>query len=513
MYLKYDLKSVNPNKFDEKSSELLRTAIGFFEEDKIVYDKIYDYCVTGHTDAWKEYKRNKFRTNIKIRTNFIKKFIREEVSYLLANKVTYIAKENHEIVDVIHEIIKFWNKNHDKEFLRNVLSFGKCFELYYIKTEKVAGKTENVIYSKIVSPRKGFMIYDDRTNSKVAFLYFYTLKYDKSEKVYIDIYTKDYIFHVDKNLQEIIPPTPNVFDDIPVVEGKISDNGVFDTLFNELADLVDAYQTNLSDIVNEISDYRLAYLTMTGCEIDDTELDEHGETDLDKMKKEGVINVPTPDAKIAFLTKDINDTFVQNTLTTLKSNIYEIANHINTNEKMSSNLSGTAVRSRLIGLEQAIRNSEGVMKNVIKERLYFLIEYYNKVNRKNFDWREITVKFTLNIPRDDMNMAQTLSQLPEGYVSKKTGRAQLSFIDNPEREAELVEQEQKEDMEQMLDVTDIQIEHYKQNGNLEFLESKNITEYNSKYENILNSENKKNEEPGMNEHNKKLEEMRKTRNE
>ena len=145
------------------------------------------------------------------------------------------------------------------------------------------------------------------------------------------------------------------------------------------------------------------------------------------------MSVNEKDAKVQFLTKDINDTFVQNTLNTLKKNMYEISNHIDTNEKMQSNLSGSAVRNRLIGLEQRVRDSEGSMKNIIQGRIYFLFKLFNKAERLGYDYRDISAKFTLNIPQDDVSMAQIISQLPEGILSKQTSRTNIRTSQRTER--------------------------------------------------------------------------------
>ena len=164
------------------------------------------------------------------------------------------------------------------------------------------------------------------------------------------------------------------------------------------------------------------------------------------MKEKGIINANEKDVVIKFLTKDINDTFVQNTLDTIKKNIYEISNHIDTNEKLQSNTSGSALRNRLIGLEQRVRDSEGSMKNIIQGRMYFLFKLFNEVENKNYDYRDVSVKFTLNIPQDDLLMAQTLSQFGIGEnISLKTALAQLSFVNNPDREIKLIEDYKKSD--------------------------------------------------------------------
>lgn len=424
--------------FLDKNKELLSNIKSDFESRKIIYDKIYDYCVTGKSEAYKEYKNNPKRSNLKVRTNFIKKFIKEEVSYLLSNKPTYISKsDNVKEVEFVNFRLAHWNKNHDKMLLRDMLSYGSVFELYY--TSKIGD--EVLFNSKIVSPRDGYLLTDDFGNNKM-FLRFFKKKFDT--KQYIDIYTSDFIYHVDDSFSEVAAPTENLIGEVPVRVGHVSAYKEHDTLFNELKDLQDAYETNLSDIVNEISDYRLAYLIMLGCSIDYKTKDEHGKTQLDYMKEKGIINANEKDVIIKFLTKDINDTFVQNTLDVLKKNIYEISSHIDTNEKLQSNTSGSALRNRLIGLEQRVRDSEGSMKNIIQGRMYFLFKLFNKVENINYDYRDMSVKFTLNIPQDDLLMAQTLSQFGIGEnISLKTALAQLSFINNPDQEIKLIENYKK----------------------------------------------------------------------
>lgn len=431
--------------FIKTNSELLSNVRSDFQTRKIIYDKMYDYCITGKSDAYVDYRSNPKRSNLKVRTNFIKKFIKEEVSYLVSNKITYTSKsDNKEIIDFIEKKTAHWKENHEKMLLRDMLSFGSVYELYFT-TEK----NEEIFFnSKIVSPRDGYVLEDDFGNISM-FLRFYKKKFDT--KQYIDIYTSDYIYHVDESFNKIEEPTPNRFGEVPVRIGTVSQYKEQDTLFNELKDLQDAFETNLSDIVNEISDYRLAYLLFSGCQIDTKTKDEDGKTQLDYLKEKGAISVDK-EGKVSFVTKEINDAAVQNNLNTLKKTMYEISNHIDTNEKMQSNLSGSAIRNRLIGLEQRVKDSEGSMKDIIKGRLYFMFKLFYKVEKLDYDYRDIDTKFTLNIPQDDVSIAQIISQLPEGVLSKQTARTLFSFIFNADREQKLVDAEKKKELDQEVDL-------------------------------------------------------------
>lgn len=432
--------------FLEANIELLNNVKSDFQTKKLIYDKIYDYCVTGKSEAYQKYTNNPKRSNLKVRSNFIKKFIKEEVSYLVSNKITYTSKsDDKNILDFIEYKTAHWKENHEKMLLRDMLSYGSVFELYYT-TEK---NGELLFNSKIVSPRDGYILEDDFGNISM-FLRFFKKKFDT--KQYIDIYTSDYVYHVDESFTQVSDPTRNRFGEVPVRVGMISQYKEQDTLFNELKDLQDAFETNLSDIVNEISDYRLAYLIFSGCQIDSKTKDEDGKTQLDYLKEKGAISVDDKDAKVSFLIKEINDAAVQNNLNTLKKTMYEISNHIDTNEKMQSNLSGSAIRNRLIGLEQRVKDSEGSMKDIIKGRLYFMFKLFDKVGSPSYDYRDIDTKFTLNIPQDDVSIAQIISQIPDGVLSKSTMRTLFSFIFNSDREQKLIDAEKKKELEEDFDL-------------------------------------------------------------
>lgn len=431
--------------FTENNNELLSHVLSDFTSKKILYDKMYDYCIVGETEAYRKYKRNPKRSNLKVKVNFIKKFIMEEVAYLVSNKITYTSKsDNKKLIDYIEFKTAHWDENHEEGILRDMLTFGSVYELYY--TTEV--NDELLFNAKIISPRDGYIFQDDFGNISM-FLRFFKKKFDTNQ--YIDIYTSNYIYHVDESFNKIDEPTPNRFGEVPVRVGVVSKYKEQDTLFNELKDLQDAFCTNLSDIVNEISDYRLAYLLFSGCQIDIKNKDEDGKTQLDYMKEKGAMNVGK-DGKVSFVIKEINDTAVQNTLNNLKKTMYEISNHIDTNEKMQSNLSGSAIRNRLIGLEQRIKNSEGSMKNIIKGRLYFMFKLYNKIENLNYDYRDVSTKFTLNIPQDDLTIAQIISQIPDGVLSKATMRTLFSFMFNSEREQKLINEEKQKELNHEVDL-------------------------------------------------------------
>ena len=428
---------INISDFINENRKLLDDCINdYYSKKANIVDKMYAYCISGDTEQYLNYKINRNRTNLKVKTNFIKKFINEETSYLLSNEPTLISKSgNDDIVNYIKDKFSSISKSHNKKFCRNLLSFGTAYEFYNIEEDSDG----NIIFKVKNGTRHNSYVLVDENDNIILAMRFFTKPFDT--ETYLDIYTNDFIYHADKNLREVLEPTPNIFGEVPVSVINISEYKEYDTLFNELSALQDAYCTNLSDIVNEISDYRLAYLIMTGVQISE-EKNEDGKSDIDLMKENGIIVNPNDNARIDFLTKNINDTFIHNTLETLRKNIYEISSHVDTNEKLQSNTSGSALRNRLIGLEQRVRNLEGCMHEVIIKRIKFMFKLYRILEGIDYNYKDIEVKFTLNIPQDDLLTAQTLSQLGIGEnISLKTALSRLSFIDNPAKEIQDLQEE------------------------------------------------------------------------
>lgn len=411
---------------DLEFRELLKDCYNDYIIKRGLYLKAGDYYV-GNTDAMRNYKMITKRSNNKCNVNYIKKFVKEEVSYSLGNKINYISKtDNKDIIEAIdYNITSTWIPKHDMELAEKMILFGLAFEIYYID--------ENLEFqSKIVDPRNGYL-YEDDFGNPIFFLHIFKKQFDKSNTVYVDVYTKDFIYHFTESFaQEIAEPTKHIFGDVPVGVAKISEYGIYDTIFNDIKGLQDAYETNLSDISNEISDFRNAYLVINGMELE--------KKDADKMKENAIIQIPTKDGSANWLIKNINDSFIQNTLKTIEDKIYQLTSHINHNENLASNVSGVALRSRLIALENRCSINQKAFENLVRTRLKMLFKYLSIIEGIDFDYKDIKIKFTPNIPVDDQQSAQIISQLGD-KLSLETALSLLSFVENPQLEIQKIKKD------------------------------------------------------------------------
>lgn len=421
--------------FDVDNAEhkaLLSQLLSFSRTERIEYKKMYEYY-KGNTDAINNYKIITKRSNLKANVNYLKKFIKEEVSYSVGNRLTYDC-DNQEMAKSLIYNMQHWDENHDEDLMKYMLIFTKAFEVYYIKDGKE-------FCSDIISPLEGYA-YCDKKGNPIIFIHEWAEKLDTS-KTYIDVYTRNKVFHLDSSLNEAKKADSHRFGEVPVSVGILTKEGVDDSLYKDVKGLQDALETNLSDIANEIADFRNAYLLFKGCKID--------KEGLEKAKELGIMQTGDSKSNIEWLTKNINDTFIQNALDRYVDTLYQITCHVNHNEKLQSNLSSLALRSRLIALENKCTLNINSHKNVVKKRLRLLCRFLNYPTNKGYDDRSITVKYTPNIPQDDLMMAQTISQLADGTISKATARAQFSFINNPAKEKELCEEEMKQELDLMGD--------------------------------------------------------------
>ena len=131
-------------------------------------------------------------------------------------------------------------------------------------------------------------------------------------------------------------------------------------------------------MVSEVSDFRNAILKLYGVEIK-TKKDKDGNPikETPVIRDNCILSFEDKSVQDAdWLIKNVNDTFIKNTRDDLKDLIYTLTSHIDNNEKMQSNLSGIALRSKLHSLEAKCNRNEMAMANIIKTRLKCLLDFY-----------------------------------------------------------------------------------------------------------------------------------------
>ena len=285
--------------------------------------------------------------------------------------------------------------------------------------------------------------YRDTEGKVQLFMYFYKKELDDFN-TYVEVIDDNFIYHMDENFKELEPATPHYFECVPVGVALLP-NKLNDTLYNNIKYLQDAYEATMSDWSNEIADTRLAYLYLTGVDID--------EETASKMKQMGIIQSSDSNSKAEWLIKNINSDFIKEYRSIIKEDIYRVAQHVDNQTNIQSNTSGVMLATRLNCLRIKITTQNQSMKNCIKTRLKCLFRYLDIAENKVYDYRTIDIKPQLNLPQNDVETAQIISQL-NGKLSIQTGLERLSFITNGKAEFDKMLEEQKQMEQNSIDSLD-----------------------------------------------------------
>lgn len=361
------------------------------------------------------------RSNMIIVDNFIGHFVDLETNYTVSKPLNYLSKSNNKaIIDTIDNNLLI-SDNHNADLLKEVGTYSYCYELYYID------KKGNFSI-KLINPLNGYA-YTNEYGEIEFFLYVFTKKFDDTDTKYIDMFTKDHVIHYTDDFKES-GREPHYWGEVPVSVCKIGK-----TVLDKIKSKNDAMNNLLSDNVNLISDLRSAYLVFTGCDLD--------EPTAKEIREKGIIVLPDENSKAEFLVANINDAHVMFMIKTIREDMYRLSGHVDLSEKLQANTSGNAIRNRLLALELRTTELGNAVVDCVRERIRFLFIYLNKVGN-NYNYRDVIIRYTPNIPTDLVSIGQFISQVSE-KLSLESTLSLFPFIENPQAEIKRIKKERSED--------------------------------------------------------------------
>jgi SPP1 family phage portal protein len=402
----------------------------------------YSNYYNGDHAIIKDYAMQESRSNRKLIFNFPRKFVDNEVGYLLGKPINYISKsDKDEVIQKLDLNMSHWEKEHNINLRKQSEIFGESFELNYIDSDGEFAST-------VLTPLNAYIL-EDGTMDRNALLGLHKFTKQFDDKNYLDVYTDNEIYHYEltgykintlgkhNNSMKLIylGRRNHIFGRVPIISCPA--NTERKCGFQDVISLFDAYNALNSDLVNEIADHRNSYLVIENAKLE--------AEDLLSMKKMGIIQVPVG-GKVTWLIKEINDSFVKNELDNLERKIYDLLDQVNFNENWASNTSSLALRNKLLNLENRVAIREAMMEKVIKNRLRNFFTYLSKKEGIQYDYRDIAVKFTRNLPTDLVGLADVIVKLQD-VCSRETLLTLLPFVENPKLELNksLVEQRQVAD--------------------------------------------------------------------
>lgn len=420
------------NKDEELSILLLQKMINKFRVEvepklkkyKNYYDGKQAILNKNYTDASKPCSR--------VVTNYCQDIADAYCGYLASPN--YISYNSFNDITSIMEVLNYNDyQSEDSDFLLDALKYGIAYELMYLDNEAQ-------VRFRLINPLTAFAIFDDTlTGDLLYFVRMYKANdWNESDTYNVDVYSDYSIKHYtmagyNGNLT-FVAEEAHHFSQCPANVFSLPDEkAIFDCILS----LQDAANEILSDEIDDYSAFCDAYLSLTGADIDAEGV---------AMMKENRVLVLPEGAAAAWLTKNANDTQVENILKRIHDNIYRIAKcpDFSSETFVGGVSSGIAIRYRLTGMETRAAAICARMKKALQRRIEIICGIASlKLGEEVF--RDVDISFTRNIPEDNSSIVNLVNAL-KGTVSDATLLAQIPFVKDVQAELEAVKTQKQENL-------------------------------------------------------------------
>lgn len=398
------------------------------------YAKLMDYYMGKHKIGDRK-KASGQTSNNKIICNHAKYIIDMTKSFLIGNPVTYSCSESYNIEPIKNSYLVQDIATIDGALEKQMSIYGKGFELIYTD-ENSEPK------SVCLSPVNTFMVYASSVDKKPLFGVHYFKKHDidgKFSGVQCIVCDENalYIFENEANSffnMELKELQRHYFNDIPMIEYRNNEEAQGD--FEQLIPLIDAYNMLTSDRINDKEQFVDAFLFLTGIELDSEQ--------AKKLRDERIL-MGYEGANAEYLSKVMTESDIQILSDNLKRDIHRFSMVPDlSDEQFGTNLSGVAIKYKLMGFEQHVRNKERYLARALKKRFELYTNFFAlKGTMEYVPIHRVDIIFTRNMPVNELEISQMIQNL-SGIATNETLLSQLSFIADPKEEAELAKKESLE---------------------------------------------------------------------
>ena len=420
------------NKDAELTTELLNKMINRFRvnvEPRLAkYKNYYDGYQAILNKTYSDASKPCNRTVI----NYCKNIADSYCGYLASPNYISYSSDN-DITEVMNILRYNDYQAEDTNYLLDALIYGIACELMYIDSE---GQTR----FRLINPTQCFGIYDDSlTADLMYFVRMYKANdWDDSDlynvAVYSDYNIKHYRMEGKNGYLHFVADEPHYFSQCPANIFVLPDE-------KSIYDCVMGLQDAVNEIVSaEIDDYSAfcdAYLALYGVDAEPE--------DVALMKQNRVLALPEG-ATAAWLTKNANDTQVENIVKRIHDSIYRIAScpDFSSETFVGGVSSGIAIRYRLTGMETRGAKIVAEMKKALQRRIEIIcgiasLKYGEEV------FRDIEITFKRNIPEDMTTTINMINSL-KGTVSDATLLGLLPFVGDINAELDAVAEQKRANM-------------------------------------------------------------------
>ncbi|MDE6995244.1 MAG: phage portal protein [Lachnospiraceae bacterium] len=249
----------------------------------------------------------------------------------------------------------------------------------------------------------------------------------KLEAEYADVYDEEYIHHFRCGsggdvYQEHMPPDRHLLNDIPVIVVWNNEDRIGD--FEPVISLNDAYDNAQSNTANDSDYFTDAYLCVVGAsEIVEDALCGDDSDDVSKSVKalrDNRVLFLDDNGQAQWLVKQVNDAANENYKNRLYKDIFFLSQvPALSDENFAGNLSGVAIKYKLIGLEELAIMKESCFRSAQTKMVSVITGYLNLIKNKEWDPDTVKQKYDRNFTENLAEMIENATKL-EGVVSHET---------------------------------------------------------------------------------------------
>lgn len=393
-------------------------------------------------------KSDKNTPNNKIICNHAKDISDTATGYFMSSAVTFKCSDESMNLDLLTDAFDTGNVDEvDHDNALDMSRAGLAFEYVYAKE----GST--TVTSKSLDPTHTFIVYDDTIEENELFAVYYDIVKDDSTsgfkyiaQVMTENFKQSFVLltdGIDLNISEL--EEHNMLD-IPVIMYQNNKGCIGD--FEQQIRLIDAYNTLMSDRINDKEQFLNSLLVLYGSRMADDATDEQGRTEVSKalrvLKDNGFLEMPL-DGRAEYIARTLDENGVETLRKALKEDIYSLSHVPNmSDENFAGNASGVAMEYKLLALENMTNTKQRYYTKGLKKRIQLYCNYLTLLNI-SANPTAIMPTFKRSLPKNLVELSQIIANL-KGFVSKNTLIQQLPFVEDPEGEITAVEEENKKAM-------------------------------------------------------------------
>ena len=364
--------------------------------------------------------------------------------FFMGQSVKYVATaldedEDDRFLEEYQNICNYNNESKENLTLAKTCSIkGEAYELLWVDDKAD-------VRFKAIEPDNAFLIYDMSIEDKVKFgVRYYVSQVDGKTSTYAYLYDdKAVYFYTDEassgvfRLEEV---KPHPFGAVPLIHFKNNEEVQGD--FEQVISLVDAYNREQSNTLNDMDQFSDAYLALINYGATDEE-------DVKKMNKQRILLLDS-DGDAKWVVKDVNDNWVENFKLRVNKDIHKFSFTPDfADESFGTNLPGISLRLKLLTAEELRNTKEMYFRESLSKRMDLIASYLNIINNSEVVRNQIQMQFSDSLPQNILELTQIVQNLSQD-VSTETRLSLLPFIANPSDEIEKKANEDQESFDKSM---------------------------------------------------------------